>query len=129
MEGKELEELLKEQLQEQIDYKDEYYNYWQETKKELAELTKKYELASCPTGGLVDRVRNLEQQLADTEESYNRTMAYLNIIRSELLNLPKKIVEEIKEEIYDCGRTYLKDKAYIEICIVEGILAKILKKY
>ena len=29
-------ELLKEQLQEQIDYKDEYYHYWQETKKELA---------------------------------------------------------------------------------------------
>ena len=27
---------LKEQLAEQIDYKDEYYHYWQETKKQLA---------------------------------------------------------------------------------------------
>ena len=26
-------ELLKEQLQEEIDYKDEYYHYWQETKR------------------------------------------------------------------------------------------------
>lgn len=34
----------------------------------LAEMTKKYELASCPTGGLVDRVRNLELQLAEKEE-------------------------------------------------------------
>ena len=35
-EGEKEHELLKEQLQEQIDYKDEYYHYWQETKKELA---------------------------------------------------------------------------------------------
>lgn len=34
----------------------------------LAEMTKKYELASCPTGGLVDRVRNLEQQLEEKDE-------------------------------------------------------------
>lgn len=37
----------------------------------LAEITKKYELASCPTGGLVDRVRNLEQQLAENNEFFN----------------------------------------------------------
>ena len=36
-----------------------------ELEDKLAEMTKKYELASCPTGGLVDRVRNLEQQLAE----------------------------------------------------------------
>lgn len=30
---------LKEQLTEQIDYKYEYYHYWQETKKELAQFT------------------------------------------------------------------------------------------
>ena len=34
----------------------------------LAEMTKKYELASCPSGGLVDRVRNLEQQLAEKDK-------------------------------------------------------------
>ena len=36
---------LKEQLAEQIDYKDEYYHYWQETKKELAIRGKALELA------------------------------------------------------------------------------------
>ena len=35
----------------------------------LAEMTKKYELASCPTGGLVDRVRNLEQELAELKQN------------------------------------------------------------
>lgn len=35
---------LKEQLAEQIDYKDEYYHYWQETKKELAIREKAFEL-------------------------------------------------------------------------------------
>lgn len=37
----------------------------------LAEMTKKYELASCPTGGLVDRVRNLEQQLEEYKNKEN----------------------------------------------------------
>lgn len=36
---------LKEQLQEQIDYKEEYYHYWQETKKELAIREKALKLA------------------------------------------------------------------------------------
>lgn len=54
-----------------------YQETFGETKKDrkiadletkLAEMTKKYELASCPTGGLVDRVRNLELQLAEKEE-------------------------------------------------------------
>ena len=35
---------LKEQLQEQIDYKEEYYHYWQQTKKELAIKEKAFEL-------------------------------------------------------------------------------------
>lgn len=38
-------ERLKEQLTEQIDYKDEYYHYWQETKKENTILKKALELA------------------------------------------------------------------------------------
>ena len=40
------------------------------------------------------RIKELEkenEQLKDTEESYNNTMRYLNKIRSELLNLHKKI--------------------------------------
>lgn len=35
---------LKEQLTEQIDYKEEYYHYWQETKKENEILKKALEL-------------------------------------------------------------------------------------
>ena len=41
--------------------------------------------------------QKLKQQLEDTEESYNNTMRYLNKTRSELLNLPKKIVEEVEK--------------------------------
>ena len=37
------------------------------------------------------RIKELEKQLKDTEESYNNTMRYLNKTRSELLNLHKKI--------------------------------------
>lgn len=50
-------------------------------------------------------------------------------LKQQLHDLPKKIVKEIKKELYDCGRTYLEDEPYIEICIVKGILDTILKKY
>lgn len=50
-------------------------------------------------------------------------------LKQQLHDLPKKIVEEIIEELYDCGKTYLEDEPYIEICIVKGILDTILKKY
>lgn len=41
--------------------------------------------------------QQLKQQLSDIEESYNNTMKYLNKTRSKLLNLPKKIVKEIRD--------------------------------
>ena len=50
-------------------------------------------------------------------------------LKKQLHDLPKKIVEEINEELHDCGRTYIEDEPYIEICIVKGILAKIYRKY
>lgn len=50
-------------------------------------------------------------------------------LKQQLHDLPKKIVREIKKELYDCGRTYLEDEPYIEICIVQGILDTILKKF
>lgn len=50
-------------------------------------------------------------------------------LKQQLHDLPKKIVGEIKKELYDCGKTYLEDEPYIEICIVQGILDTILKKY
>ena len=50
----------------------EYEQEMQKLKQQLAEMTKKYELASCPTGGLVDRVRNLELQLAEKEKEIEK---------------------------------------------------------
>lgn len=50
-------------------------------------------------------------------------------LKEQLHDLPKKIVEEIKKELYSCGKTYLEDEPYIEICIVKGILDRILKKF
>lgn len=50
-------------------------------------------------------------------------------LKQQLHDLPKKIVGEIKKELYDCGKTYLEDEPYIEICIIQGILNTILKKY
>ena len=50
-------------------------------------------------------------------------------LKQQLHDLPKKIMGEIKKELYDCGKTYLEDEPYIEICIVKGILDRILKKY
>lgn len=48
-------------------------------KRQLAEVTKKYELASCPTGGLVDRARNLEQQLADKDRQIEQLKKFDNL--------------------------------------------------
>lgn len=50
-------------------------------------------------------------------------------LKQQLHNFIKKIVDEIIEELCNCGKTYLEDEPYIEICIVQGILDTILKKY
>ena len=85
----------------------------------------------------IEETTQLKQQLKDTEESYNNTMRYLNKTRSELLNLTKQIVEEIREKSiglwyfvfeeqkeYCEGNTYvLSQKEFYEI------LATILKKF
>lgn len=48
---------------------------------------------------IADFILDLQKQLEELEESYNRTMRYLNATRSQLLNLPKKIVEEIRKDM------------------------------
>ena len=65
--------------------------------------------------------------LFETYEHPLRTQ--IEQLKQQLHDLPKKIVEEIKKELYDCGKTYLEDEPYIEICIVKGILDRILKKF
>lgn len=69
------------------------------------------------------KYNELKQQLAETEESYNNTMRYLNKTRSELLNLPKKIVEEIRD-VLNGNDIEIQDNIYLT-----DILDIILKKY
>ena len=65
----------------------------------LAEMTKKYELARCPTGGLVDRVRNLEQQLAEKDKEIEKILKE----NEELA---------IKHNVYSYGDKIQQDKFY-----------------
>ena len=72
------------------------------------------------------QIAELKQQLKDTEESYNNTMRYLNKTRSELLNLPKKIVEKIRSKC--CVEDKCKDGSFV-LGINEKDLDTILKEY
>lgn len=81
------------------------------------------------------RIKECEEQLS-TATMYHGCEALVNELKQknqqlkeQLHDLPKKIVEEIKKELYSCGKTYLEDEPYIEICIVKGILDRILKKF
>ena len=66
-----------------------------------------------------------EQSIRDNQNWIEETTQ----LKQQLHDLSKNIVGEIKKELYDCGKTYLEDEPYIEICIVQGILNTILKKY
>lgn len=84
-------------------------------------------LMSQDKSDLAIEIMNLE-----TSSSNNRIAESIkenDQLKQQLHDLPKKIVEEIIEELCDCGKTYLQDEPYIEICIVKGILDTILKKY
>lgn len=67
--------------------------------------------------------QQLKQKIEDQEESYNNTMRYLNKTRSALLNLPKKIVEEIRKEL----KFVLSD--FQCIFDTDKLVDSILKKY
>ena len=90
------------------------YDYFANLEAKLAEKMKQ---------GAKDIVMQLKQQLKDTEESYNNTMRYLNKTRSELLNLPKKIVGEIRD-VLNGNDVEIQDNIYLT-----DILDTILKKY
>ncbi len=94
----------------------------------------KLHLAYMQCAELVDENEKLKQQLEETKQNCNYQVMLMYskenvLLKQQLHDLPKKIVEEIKKELYDCGKTYLEDEPYIEICIVQGILNTILKKY
>lgn len=70
----------------------------------------------------IERLNEQDKRIKELEQEKQQ-------LKQQLHDLPNKIVEDIKKELYDCGRTYLEDEPYIEICIVKGILDTILKKY
>ena len=70
-----------------------------------------------------------DKQIKELAEENEQLKQKNKKLKWQLHYLPKYIVGEIKKELYSCGKTYLEDEPYIEICIVQGILDTILKKY
>ena len=112
-----------------------------ELKTKLAEMTKKYELASCPTGGLVDRLRNLEQQLAEKDEIIDWQNEIVEGVKQEEELLAQKLKSLGVDCIEDLGKTYDQDKISFAIeqlekvksafCLINSKLDKVetIKEY
>lgn len=102
------------------------------TSKDCVLLDKDKKIADLEAK-LAEKDAELEKWSTQYARAYvnrqNDLIAKNNQLKQQLHDLPKKIVGEIKKELYDCGKTYLEDEPYIEICIVKGILDTILKKY
>ena len=118
----------------------------------LADMIKKYELASLPIGGLVDVARNLEQQLAEKEKEieklqhYNDRLAqgiyhsygehFVSKIKQDKISFCIEQLEKVRKTIKNLhgqknvkiGNSYIqkKDKLYnkyiIELDILENVL-------
>ena len=62
------------------------------------------------------RIKELEQEnLSLQEQSIRDNQNWIEEttqLKQQLHDLPKKIVGEIKKELYDCGKTYLEDEPY-----------------
>lgn len=100
----------------------------------LADMTKKYELASFPIGGLVDMARKLEQQLKESEHRNEQLVDALNgevfinyklpmenaQLKQQLAEKDKEIETILKENeelvikhnVYNWGDKIQKDKVY-----------------
>lgn len=52
----------------ELNIKNKLMNEIDQLEQQLVDMTKKYELASLPMGGLVDTARNLEKQLAEKDK-------------------------------------------------------------
>ena len=76
----------------------------------LVEMTKKYELASCPTGGLVDRVRNLELQLAEKDEELKQLKLDLGMFKSVNEFINRYGIEKAREVLLQTEKTKNQDK-------------------
>ena len=69
----------------------EQQNKISELEEKLANMVRKYELASLPMGGLIDTARNLEQQLALSESEHERL---IDTFEEETEKLRKQIKRE-----------------------------------
>ena len=94
--------------------------------KRIKELEKK--LDNARQKDIIIRQNCRQGYIKDLEEMDNLREENQQL-KQQLHDLPKKIVEEIIEELCNCGKTFFEDEPYIEICIVQGILDTILKKY
>lgn len=81
-----------------------------ELEAKLADMTKKYELASLPVGGLVDTARNLEKQLAEKEQE--QTCIY-----NFGANCQKVKIKTIDGKVFDV----VNDKGYMAIKELEKL--------
>lgn len=94
-----------------------------------------YYLVEKENQQLKEELKNYKSYKTDDERIKNLTDLYEKYttenqqLKQQLHDLPKKIVEEIIEELCNCGKTFFENEPYIEICIVQGILDTILKKY
>lgn len=66
-------------------------------KQQFEELTKKYELASLPMGGLVDKARNLEKQLKEKEEELDKNNDEWREICDDKLETINRLIDEKHE--------------------------------
>ena len=112
-----MEENLKKELEQQVEV----------LQNEKNELISKYRYwrGEC---------HELKHQLEELEASYNSTMRYLNATRSQLLNLPNKIVEEIRKDMSErIIEKQIKWKDNIQISFICNMINEsldtILKKY
>lgn len=116
-----------EKDQQLAQLKAENENLQQQLKEKDEQLKQANEIINNPNTLIFQQeelIESLNKQIKDLEESYNKTMRYLNKTRSELLNLTKKIVEEIKEN----STPYKHNDGEIDFIIDAKILDQIDKE-
>ena len=113
------------------------------SKERLVELYLAEVQTCCELEEMQKENQQLKQQLAESNEENKKLVKALNgdifinykvpmenaKLKQQLHDIPKKIIRDVVDELGDCGKIYLEDEPYIEICIVKGVLQAILKKY
>ena len=127
-------ELLLEEKAGYLDLISGYADKCKQLKQQLTEMTKKYELASLPMGGLVDTARNLEKQLAEKEkyieeqefaeykEKFYATQELKEDCELKILELEKQLEEKDKLLMQKIGK--MKSTDFIRMCVNCGLMIR-----